>query len=195
MKRFFFTIAFIALGTGVLLGQGKGSGHFEIGAGYAPFFLVSVDDSFDLSYKADVYCEWRNKLGRVFDWGVKADLKYNPITGYNGADVFSYSGNQYYGAILAITDVNVHIIDRYGLFAGIGIGPGLVLTDITEANMDKAKAGVPSPVGLQSEFLVVVSPRIGMELFSHLRFSASVDIATAMESTRWPVCFNVGLTF
>ena len=76
----------------------------------------------------------------------------------------------------------------------------MVKKSITEADMAGAPEGAVSPVGFwNSGGFLVVAPRIGAQLYNHLRLSVSADITTdeaeARAQTRWPACFNIGWTF
>ena len=57
MKRIITLI--LALSAAVCL-FGQNAGHkFEIGVGYAPFFLAIVEDGVRMPYEGDAYIEWR----------------------------------------------------------------------------------------------------------------------------------------
>ena len=200
MKRILLAIALCAVCATAVCAQDRSPVHFEVGTGFAPLFLMGVEDSFDVPYKADVYVEARYDLGEYFDLGLKADYKLNPIKGENPAVPFSYKGHQHYGGLIATAGLKIPANDRLLFFMGMGFGPGVVKKSITEANMDRAPEGAVSPVGSwNSGCFLVVAPRIGAQLYHHLRLSLSADLTTdAAEDraeTRWPVCLNIGWTF
>ena len=200
MKRILLAIALCAVCATAVCAQDRSPVHFEVGTGFAPLFLMGVEDSFDVPYKADAYVEARYDLGEYFDLGLKADYKFNPIKGENPAVPFSYKGHQHYGGLIATAGLKIPANDRLLFFMGMGFGPGVVKKSITEANMDRAPEGAVSPVGSwYSGCFLVVAPRIGAQLYHHLRLSLSADLTTdAAEDraeTRWPVCLNIGWTF
>ncbi|MBQ1168552.1 MAG: hypothetical protein II143_05560 [Bacteroidales bacterium] len=200
MKRILLAIALCAVCATAVCAQDRSPVHFEVGTGFAPLFLMGVEDSFDVPYKADAYVEARYDLGEYFDLGLKADYKYNPIKGENPAVPFSYKGHQHYGGLIATAGLKIPANDRLLFFMGMGFGPGVVKKSITEANMDRAPEGAVSPVGSwNSGCFLVVAPRIGAQIYHHLRLSLSADLTTdAAEDraeTRWPVCLNIGWTF
>lgn len=202
MKRTLLAIALCALCATSVCAQDKLPVRLEIGAGLAPLFLMGVGDSFDVPYKADAYVEARYDLGEYFDVGLKADYKFNPIKGESPAydRRVGYRGHQHYGGLIATAGLKIPVNDRFLFFLGLGFGPGMVRKSITEADMDSAPEGAVSPVGSWNSgcFLVVV-PRIGAQLYRHLRLSLSADLTTdaaeARAETRWPVCLNIGWTF
>ena len=200
MKRILLAAALCLTCAASVCAQDKIPVRFEVGTGFAPLFLMGVKDSFDVPYKADAYVEARYDLGEYFDLGLKADYKYNPIKGENPAVPFSYRGRQHYGGLIATAGLKIPANDRLLFFMGMGFGPGVVKKSITEANMDRAPEGAVSPVGAwNSGCFLVVAPRIGAQLYNHLRLSISADLTTdtaeARAETRWPVCLNIGWTF
>ena len=200
MKRILLAIALCAVCATAVCAQDRSPVHFEVGTGFAPLFLMGVEDSFTVPYKADAYVEARYDLGEYFDLGLKADYKYNPIKGENPAVPFSYRGHQHYGGLIATAGLKIPVNDRLLFFMGMGFGPGMVAKSITEADMDRAQEGAVSPVGSwNSGCFLVVAPRIGAQLYNHLRLSINADLTTdtaeARAETRWPVCLNIGWTF
>ena len=200
MKRILLAIALCAVCATAVCAQDRSPVHFEVGTGFAPLFLMGVEDSFDVPYKADAYVEARYDLGEYFDLGLKADYKFNPIKGENPAVPFSYRGRQHYGGLIATAGLKIPANDRLLFFMGMGFGPSVGKKSITEANMDRAPEGAVSPVGSwNSGCFLVVAPRIGAQLYRHLLLSLSADLTTdAAEDraeTRWPVCLNIGWTF
>ena len=174
--------------------QDKRLNQLEIGAGYAPFFLASADDSYAIPFKADLYCEWRHNLGRFFDVGAKLDYKLYPVSIVDRYAGFTYKGLQLYGALLASLGFNLGLFDNVGLFAGVGIGSALILNDWVAVSYDNPRDAEIPQRGLENpDYLFVAVPRVGVELFNHLRLSASVDLSLA--DTRWPLCFAMGWTF
>lgn len=200
MKRILLAIALCAVCATAVCAQDRSPVHFEVGTGFAPLFLMGVEDSFTVPYKADAFVEARYDLGEYFDLGLKADYKFNPIKGENPAVPFSYKGHQHYGGLIATAGLKIPANDRLLFFMGMGFGPGVVKKSITEANMDRAPEGAVSPVGSwNSGCFLVVAPRIGAQLYNHLRLSISADLTTDTAEdtaeTRWPVCLNIGWTF
>lgn len=200
MKRILLAIALCAVCATAVCAQDRSPVHFEVGTGFAPLFLMGVEDSFTVPYKTDAFVEARYDLGEYFDLGLKADYKFNPIKGENPAVPFSYKGHQHYGGLIATAGLKIPANDRLLFFMGMGFGPGVVKKSITEANMDRAPEGAVSPVGSwNSGCFLVVAPRIGAQLYNHLRLSISADLTTDTAEdtaeTRWPVCLNIGWTF
>ena len=194
MKRIITLI--LALSAAVSL-FGQNAGHkFEIGVGYAPFFLEISDDGVRMPYEGDAYIEWRYDFGNHFDVGAKLDYKYCPITTGEGKNQITYSGDQHYGALLALADFKFLPGKKVNPFIGVGAGAGFIL-DVWQKvdnpqNYDSSKL---MPLGAKDpSFFFVAVPRIGVELFYHLRLSASVDLSGAGNS-RAPICFNIGWTF
>ena len=194
MKRIITLI--LALSAAVSLFAQNAGHKFEIGVGYAPFFLVGVEDKIQMPFEGDAYFEWRYDFGNHFDVGAKLDYKYCPVDLFDGNAV-RYYGDQHYGALLALADFKFLPGKKVNPFIGVGAGAGFIL-DVWKSQKverpeyhDAAKdmlLGAKDPT-----ILFVAAPRIGVELFSHLRLSASVDMSPA--DTRWPVCFNIGWTF
>lgn len=191
MKRFLLSLALIALFSSGIAAQ-TNAGHFEIGVGYAPFFLGTVEDSYQYSYKAGGYFEWRHDLGKHLDVGAKLDYKFCPASFYDRYGGYNYKGDLHYGALLAVADFNFQPLEKASFFFGLGLGPGMILENWTSYQEVSPREGWKPEQGLGSpSFQLVVTPRVGMELFNHLRLSASVDVFVE----RWPVSFNIGWTF
>lgn len=176
---------------------GQNAGHkFELGVGFAPFFMEIVEDGIRMPYEGDAYFEWRYDFGNHFDVGAKLDYKYCPVNLFDGSAV-SYYGDQHYGALLALADFNILPGKKVNPFIGVGAGAGFILDVWKSQKVERPEAhdaAKDMPLGAKDpSFMFVAAPRIGVELFSHLRLSASVDISNS--DTRWPICFNVGWTF
>ena len=202
MKRILLAIALCAVCATAVCAQDRSPVHFEVGTGIAPLFLMGVEDSFDVPYKADAYVEARYDLGEYFDLALKTDYKFNPIKGESPAydGLISYRGHQHYGGLIATAGLKIPVNDQFLFFAGMGFGLGMVRKIITESNIDRSPAGAVAPVGSwNSGGFLVVAPRIGAQLYNHLRLSLSADLITdaaeAKAETRWPVCLNIGWTF
>ena len=194
MKRFILMIAVITVFHITVEAQDKRLNQLEIGAGYAPFFLASADDSYAIPFKADLYCEWRHNLGRFFDVGAKLDYKLYPVSIVDRYAGFTYKGLQLYSALLAYADLNLRPCKKVGLFAGLGLGPGMIVDDWIMVEENNPREGMEPQRGLMTpEYFFVVAPRVGVELFNHLRLAASVDLSLA--DTRWPLCLSVGWSF
>ena len=195
MKKFFIVIVIVLASSFCLLGQ-DGGHKFEVGGGYAPIFLFSAAEGGNIDpYKIDGYFEWRYDFGGHWDIGAKIDYKYFPLKGYD-FDLY-YEGVQHYGAVLALADFNILPGKAVNPFVGIGLGPGLNVNYYKsfEAKGTYAPVTTPEPGWYPPQVYLVIVPRIGVELFHHLRLSASIDADVVMYNTRWPVCFNVGWTF
>lgn len=180
---------------------GQNAGHkFEAGLGFAPFLLASVDDGQTVPYKYDAYLEWRyefdtNNAGRSFDVGAKLDYKAFPTKAYNMGTTI-YSGTQHDIALLAIADFNFNPGGKVNPFIGLGLGPGVLINNWKGSKSLYSESESHDPafkLGAYSNFVFIACPRIGVELFQHLRLSASVD--GSLSDTRWPLCFSVGWTF
>ena len=173
--------------------------RFEIGVGYAPLFLMSVDDGVQFNSKYDAYFEWRLDLGKHFDVGAKLDYKVCPVSAFDMVAT-GYSGVLHCASLLTIADFSCLPGKAVNPFIGIGAGPALTLTHWTSR---ETRTGEPLPSDYYEHlgplkaipgFALIVSPRIGVELFNHLRLSTSVD-ASFNNLIRWPVCINVGWVF
>ena len=198
--RKFIILSLIALLPAVSV-FGQNAGHkFEVGAGFAPFLLASVDDGQTVPYKYDAYLEWRyefdtNSAGRSFDVGAKLDYKAFPTKAYNMGTTI-YSGTQHDIALLAIADFNFNPGGKVNPFIGLGLGPGVLINDWKNSkglNPESESHDPAFKLGAYSNLVFIACPRIGVELFQHLRLAASVD--GSLSDTRWPLCFSVGWTF
>ena len=175
MKRIITLI--LALSAAVSL-FGQNAGHkFEIGVGYAPFFLAIVEDGVRMPYEGDAYIEWRYDFGNHFDVGAKLDYKYYPVDLFYGNAV-RYYGDQHYGALLALADFKFLPGKKVNPFIGVGAGAGFILDVWKSQKVERPEyhdAAKDMPLGAKDPtILFVAAPRIGVELFSHLRLSASV---------------------
>ncbi|MCR5325558.1 MAG: hypothetical protein K6E37_02275 [Bacteroidales bacterium] len=173
--------------------------RFEAGIGYAPFFLEYVDDGIQFKGKFDAYLEWRYVIGKHFDAGAKLDYKACPISVYDFMDGLLTTGNQHCVSLLANADFNFLPGKKVNPYIGIGMGPALIVNNwTTREQVTPERPGfdysVIPPVQAYTKFALVVSPRFGVELFSHLRLSVSTD-ASFNSDIRWPVCLNIGWTF
>ena len=194
-----FLFAFVSAGL-----YGQTAGHkFEAGVGYSPFTLFTVDCGYNAPYRCNAYFEWRyefdkNTVDKSFDLGAKLDYKTFPIS--TAYDYYaSYYGTRHDIALLAVGDFNLNLGGIVNPFMGLGFGPGILIEHWTSSKTEDipeeykpyySYKPIPS---VNSCFTVIASPRIGIELFRHLRISASVDIS--LYDFRLPVCFNVGWTF
>ena len=200
MRKVIIIPIILLLSSLCLYGQ-SGGNKLELGAGYAPFFLTSVDDGQTVPYKCNAYIEWRyvfgaNKAGRAFDVGAKLDYKTFPTSTYDMTAV-NYSGTQHDIALLVLADLNFNPGGKVNPFIGIGLGPGVLINNWKSSEVLHPEVLSPDyyimPTGLYPEYVFIASPRVGIELFRHLRLSASVDCS--LSDTRWPVCFSIGWSF
>ena len=173
--------------------------RFEAGIGYAPFFLMTVDDGIGFKSKYDAYLEWRYDFGKHVDVGAKLDYKACPISAYEFVIGLLTTGNQHCVSLLVTSDFNFLPGKKINPYIGIGMGPALIVNNwTTREQVTSERPGfdysVIPPVHASTKFALVVSPRLGVELFRHLRISASVD-ASFDSDIRWPVCFNLGWAF
>ncbi len=173
--------------------------RFEIGVGYAPVFLMIVDDGVQFRSKYDAYFEYRYDFGRHFDIGAKLDYKLSPASAYDMAAT-EYKGFLHCCSLLGLADFNFLPGKAVNPFFGIGMGPALLLLQWTSRETDSSYP-LPDeyyenlrPLTTSSDFAWIVSPTIGVELFRHLRLSTSVDVSFN-NNVRWPVCLNVGWVF
>ena len=171
---------------------------FELGGGYAPFFLVTADDAVHIPYKVDAYFEWRYDFGNHWDVGAKLDYKTFPIQDFYSWEAGAIiNGYQHFGAILAVADFNLLPGKTVNPFIGLGLGPGFIVNHYTAIEYRYEEYIRPDfkPGFYPPWVFPVLVPKIGVELFHHLRLSTSVDCDLAMGDTRWPVCFNLGWVF
>lgn len=194
MRKFLFAALVVLISTVSLYGQNRGH-KFEVGAGFAPFFLSYVDGGIQFPFKIDAYAEWRYYFGKHVDVGAKLDYKICPMSVYDYMSGVSYDGTQHYGALLVLADYIFRPGKKVRPFIGIGAGPAMLIDNWKRSQVEQEREGqYVAPLGVYDpEYMLVVSPRFGLELFYHLRLSMSVDASLA--DTRWPVCFNVGWTF
>ena len=192
-------LAFVAVLSSVSL---SAQIRFEAGLGYVPFFLMTVDDGSQFSHKYDVYFEGRynlrsNSLGRNLDVGAKIDYKVCPESSFDGYAT-SFKGILHCASILALADFNFSSGKTVNPFIGIGAGPVLAVSHWTSKERNPHVPVIPGeydfPLGSYTRFAFVVSPRIGVELFQHLRLSLSVDGSLSAD-VRMPVCLSVGWAF
>lgn len=194
MRKLFLAALVVLVSTVSLYGQNRGH-KFEVGAGFAPFFLSSVDDGIQFPFKIDAYAEWRYDFGKHVDLGAKLDYKICPARVYDFMSGVSYDGTQHYGALLALADYNFLPGNKVNPFIGIGLGPAMIIDNEKRSQIAYEREGqYVAPLGTYPpDFMFVATPRIGIELFNHLRLSTSVDMS--LEDTSWPVCLNVGWVF
>ncbi len=191
----FIIIAFVSAFN--LFGQ-NGSDRFDVGLGFAPFFLTSKDEALETPYKYDAYFEWRHDFGKRVDVGARIDYKGSPARCYNSETFTRFYGSQHAVAVQALADFNCLPGKSINPYIGIGLGPALIVHNWTSKETaivsDTTKLGLEGPLGAFPSFTWwVVSPRAGVELFNHLRLSSSVDVS--LSELLWAVCFNVGWTF
>ena len=196
MKKTFLIVALAILGI-MPFSNLRAQNKFEMGMGYAPLFLEIVDDGILFTYKWDAYFEWRYQFGKHFDTGIKLDYKTAPISVYDYT--YMSNGTNHTVALEAFADYSFLPGKKVNPFIGIGIGPALIINNWTSREFfgEKQEGGKDSklpPLKTYSKYALVVTPRIGVELFRHFRISASVDTSTDTD-IRWPVCFNVGWVF
>ena len=192
MKRILLS-ALIALASTICLSGQNKSNKYEIGIGYAPYFLAHVDDGILIPYKSNAYAEWRHGLSNHIDAGARLDYKTFPSSSYDFVSHVSFEGRQHDVAVLAFADYNHMPGKAVNLFFGLGLGPGMMINHWKTSHSYSIKDDDPKTPVVNSEFMVVVCPRVGLELFQRLRLAASVD--ASMSDTRWPVCFSAGWTF
>ena len=170
---------------------------FELGGGYAPFFLVLAEDALSVPYKVDAYFEWRYDFGKHWAVGAKVDYKTFKIHDYAYDADAIIDGVQPYGALLAVADFCFCPGKAVNPYIGIGLGPGFIVNHFTAIEFQHEESIRPDikPGVYPPWVFPVFAPRIGVELFHHLRLSTSVDCDLAMGDTRWPVCFNLGWVF
>ena len=190
MRRILLSALAVLVSTICLSGQNNGH-KYEVGIGYAPFFLAHVDDGVSIPYKYNAYAEWRYDFGNHIDVGAKLDYKTFPSEGYDFLDMISYKGTQHDVAALAFADYNHMPGQKINLFFGLGLGPGMIIDHWKTSQGYREREG-NTPLA-DSQFMIVAMPRVGLEFFQQLRFAASVDMS--LSDTRWPVCFSVGWTF
>ncbi len=162
--------------------MGQSSNRYEAGIGYAPFYVAVSDDNFSKRFDIAAYFEWRHEFSKHFDLGAKLNYTVGPAE-------YGYKGSGHYLGALAVADFNAFPGKSINPYIGLALGPAAGLS------ID------PSRGRNQAVFMLTVSPRIGFELFSHLRVSASMDIfaynpfEASLEAAFMPLCFNLGWTF
>lgn len=156
--------------------------RFEAGVGYAPFYLAVSEDYFNKKFDIAAYFEWRHVASNHFDYGAKLNYTIGPAQE-------GLKGTAHYLGALAVADFNAFPGKTVNPYIGIALGPAAGLS----ADVSRGRNTF--------SFLLSVSPRIGFELFNHLRVSASMDIVAynpfraGLVAAYMPMCFNVGWTF
>ena len=188
MKKLLF-IAAIALISTNLSAQNKGVNHFEVGAGYAPFYLSHGDDALNKKFEVLTYFEWRHEAGKHFDYGARLDYKIGESTGMSkvnksGDGAYkNYQGVTHFIGALAVAEYRILPDRKVNPYIGIGAGPALEVNVLKESDP-------------RTEFLVTTSPWIGLELFQHIRISAGLNFpVTNLHGEYMPVWFCLGWTF
>ena len=188
MRKYTLLLAFLLLlGGARLSAQSRG---LELGLGFSPLSAITVDDAPEAGYKLAVYAEYRFGLGRRFDLGAKVDYKLGPVKDilppydeidWNPRGLFTHSLG-----LMAVADVNILPGRIVNPFIGVCFGPGVGLHNVyTDGNF-------------RASLFATVYPRIGIELFEHIRISLETDISFQggnLQHMFMPVCFNVGWAF
>jgi hypothetical protein len=194
MKKLLLIIATCILCAGTVSAQKAKQNRFEAGAGFAPYQLIPFDGGVGKKYDLAAYLELRRaSAGRHFEYGARLDYKGGPasyIYGISGEALKDYKGTGHCISLLAVADLLAMPGKTINPFIGVGAGTGLGLPLVSDG------------LTLPSQFLLLASPRAGLELFGHLRLSASATVAWGIESSRiylaggfLPVGVNVGWVF
>ena len=167
-----------------LLAQEKGVNKFEIGGGYAPFFINHRGDGLNKKYDINVYAEWRHSVNNHISFGTRYDDKVGPSAkgGYVERSIV-YNGNVHIRDLLAVADFSFLNDSNVSGFLNIGAGPGVALYQLQ-----------PEPHPFSPTLFACLNTRIGVELFKHLRLAAGFDL-TLFSAYYWPVTFTAGWVF
>ena len=175
----------LMLSTGMMAQSGAAS-KFEIGVGLAPFidrYMMVWDGPYKSKYEAAAFAEWRLGLGRHFDCGAILGYAVGPTDGI--APGVSFKGVGHVVELLAFGDFNILPGKKVNPYLGIAMGP---LVDIQKYDYK------PEPEVYFCK--LSAGPRIGVELFDHLRISVeSVFHIFGGYNIGQPICLNVGWTF
>ena len=190
------TTTIIALLTAIsLLGQNPGH-KLEIGGGYAPFFVSSVDDGIYCRYRTDAYVEYRYDFGTHIDVGAKLDYKNSPAACYD-MGAANWEGFLHFIGLFAVSDINFNPGGKIRPFIGLGIGPALFAkhwTSVTVYNPEHIPDSYPKAPYTDYIFTPALTVRAGIEVFKHLRLALNAD-AFLNSSSEWPACISVGWVF
>ncbi|MBR4809469.1 MAG: outer membrane beta-barrel protein [Bacteroidales bacterium] len=172
MKRLISVFAFILVATAINAQTARDI-KVEIGAGYSPFYFTYVDDGYNKQFDVAAYAEGRYYLTDHFAVGAKVDFKTGPSVTKN-------DGYLPYLDVLALAEYNLLPSKAVNPFISLGAGPAVGFKPYN------------TPV------LLSISPRVGLELFRHLRLSATATFPTnfvGVDSTYFDACFCVGFVF
>lgn len=183
MKKIAFvtTLVFLVLNSATISAQEK-KNKYEVGLGFDYYLDMEEDVSVSPPCGLATFFEWRRTNGRHWDYGVRADTKFALATWYH------FKGSVTYLGLLAVTDFNMLPGKKVNPYIGIAAGPALGLFNVGYST---------------AYFVVSACPRVGVELFNHLRVSIEADISITslvghqMESGGLysPCCLNIGWTF
>ena len=176
-------------------------GHkFEIGAGYAPFFVSSVDDGINCPYRLDAFFEYRYDFGKHIDVGAKLDYKVSPASCDDRGDgvIVGYKGYFHVVGLYAVSDINFNPGGVINPFIGLGLGPALDIDNMTSVTVqsltpEPAKAPEWAKPRTYCNVFPALTARAGVEIMRHLRIAFSVD--AYLEGFESPACISVGWTF
>lgn len=158
----------------------QNKGVVEAGVGCAPFRYFSVSDAVNYKYQMAAYAEYRLPLGKYFDAGVKLDYKAGPSEpAPKDMSVTHFIG------LIGVADFNLFAGKAVNPYIGLGIGPAVGFSYMSELGQN----GHYGP-----RLLFCAVPRIGVELFNHLRVSVEADIVPLAPVFN-PICFNIGWAF
>ena len=170
--------------------------EFEIGVGYAPASLVSADDGLSNDFNLEAFLEWRHALTRHFDIGVRLDYMNGPGKTIDYISNEEYRGMLHHVAVFGVADFNLFPSSSINPFIGIGLGPAVNILNWKSINLFKGgeSSGKLDALSPQSLFALCASPRVGVELFGHLRLAASFNMDFPSLGNV-PACVSLGLTF
>ena len=160
MKKIFTTL--LALGLALTAFAQHGSSELEIGGTLNYFLGKQVNNvSYNRPMRPGILIEYRYNIGDHLDLGVQLSSTFGQGkiagTGYTDKAWFLQV------APLAVADFNLLPESGFNPFIGVGVGPGF---GYTSNKITKIASWSTS---------LVVAPRVGVELFEHLRVSVQYN--------------------
>ncbi len=157
------------------------SDRYEIGAGFAQFYLGRSDGGLNKKNEISLYAEWRHNYNRFISLGTKVDYSVGPVYIFDREDsAFAH----YLGASGVAT---FHLIPNKYItpFICLGAGPAF---------------GVETYQSAGCCFMAQANLRAGLELFRHLRISVSGTISydivhPSFPGIYMPASFSIGWSF
>ena len=176
-------------------GGGGGYGYFDEGTFEFGMTLNHFTNHKETERddRVGFFGEYRVYLGPNIDMGAQLSTTFG--RGYfsdNTPDGIVYSKAFFWQAVpLVVTDINLMPYSGFNPYAGIGIGPGFGY----EKRKERLQTDSPIAHGKWTQSLVV-SPRIGIELFERMRMSVQYQAYLSSEGHKFDnVSFGLSWSF